>query len=117
MHAETGAPYEPEIRNGHVAVEFDGKVYMWGGTRASYNCFNVENPTSSYSQIDIFVPQVGEWSFHPATGDAPFATDIIAYATIGSKAYVLGGAWDNTVHELDLTNVEWRTLNSSREPF
>lgn len=106
--------YEPDNRDGHAAVEVNGKVYLWGGS----------NYASRYpaSRVEVFDVQTGMWASSTTTGTPPTAVVDCAYTAIGNTIYTYGG-WtgsgecSDALHELDLTIMSWRQLNPSKGPI
>ena len=67
--------------------------------------------------------ETGRWEKRETTGTPPRRPALGAYTTIGNKAYYFGGwdgsSCDNSLHSLDLSTMQWVTLqprNPSQGP-
>ena len=77
----------------------------------------------SGSVVEIFNMETGLWEQRKTTGTPPRGADGGTYTTIGNKAYHFGGygggSHYNSLHSLDLSTMQWVTLqprNPSQGP-
>lgn len=104
--------YEPAPRHGHGAVEYNGKVYMWGGKDESWNIYPA-------TDVEIFDICTLLWEKKPSSGTPPPAVVYNGYTRLGSSLYTFGGWREveskndircNSLHKLDLKTLVWKKL-------
>ncbi len=106
--------YEPHPRYLHAGVLVENKWFNYGGKiQCEYeNNFDV-------SKLEEYDPAVQRWTTHETTGEPPLGYIGSAASSIGSKLYIFGGRGEkqcyNTVHELDVNELEWRLLKPENE--
>ena len=112
-------------RSGHVAFNFQDKVYVFGG----YAEVDTDSKTTKrYVTNDLWVWEKAGWREIEQSGSIPEARLVSAIGVIegDGKAYLFGG-WNpgdkgdggvilDTVHELDIEKMQWTEIQSAKIP-
>uniref|UniRef100_A0A1I8EW34 Kelch domain-containing protein family protein n=1 Tax=Wuchereria bancrofti TaxID=6293 RepID=A0A1I8EW34_WUCBA len=117
-------PYgeSPAHRVGHSAVEYKGKIYLWGGFCheigvycSKMYCFDPEERT--WSVIPCASSQATAREKHTAVGDIPRARMSHTACVIDDKMYVFGGIdlshQELYLNVLDLRQCYWETPDAT----
>lgn len=109
-------PYQAVPRFGHVAIDYNQKVYLWGGhtQKLPYST----NTAKVVPSVDVFDHLTGTWKKEMCTGQPPPHLDGCAYIKDGDVLYVFGG-WNgdlfyNCLHQLNLWRLEWKDVKLSK---
>lgn len=104
--------YEPIPRWSHVAIAYNGKVYVWGG-RTKDTSLNAK----LISVVEEFDPITSKWMKVPTRGEHPQRPERCAYTCTedGSKLYVFGGyhegTFSNSLYCLALDTMSWEEIS------
>uniref|UniRef100_A0A7E4VZJ0 Kelch domain-containing protein n=1 Tax=Panagrellus redivivus TaxID=6233 RepID=A0A7E4VZJ0_PANRE len=107
----------PPARDGHTAVTFNDKMYIFGGFENSHRLYS--NSVYAYS----FATKT--WEHLTPSGPAPSHRDFHASCILGNKMYIFGGRGDeqltyqemldtycDKLYALDLVNNEWEEVKA-----
>jgi N-acetylneuraminic acid mutarotase len=93
----------PTPREGHSMLEYDGALYLFGGT----------DSVSNYHNMYKYDIDQNEWSFVPQRGDIPQGRGYFPWVRHGSHAWcIYGSAWHGYLGEIsdDILSFDFETL-------
>ncbi|XP_022094720.1 kelch domain-containing protein 3-like [Acanthaster planci] len=107
---ETSQKLVPYLRYGHSVVNYEGKVYLWGGRNDNYGACN---------KVFCYDTKTLKWSRPRTEGERPGGRDGHTACLIGDNMYIFGGFEDgmvqcyaNTVYSLDLKEMFWTYIKA-----
>ena len=100
--------YEPSPRFYHSSVQVEENAYLWGG---------LTQDSSRSEVINVFDSYVEMWKERSTTGVSPPGQYEGSFAVVDSNLYYFGGhdgrKCFSSVHELQLSNLEWNEIMES----
>ena len=113
-----GSRNEPLPRWGHVAVVYNGKVYIWGGRTIDAS---EDEHSKLISVVEEFDPVTMSWAQIHASGEFPQWPERCVHTCTrdGSKLYVYGGyryhdhTYSNSLYMLTLGTMVWEEIHCS----
>ena len=96
----------PSERYGHSAVEYQGKVFIFGG----------RNDNQASNAVHVFDTSTMSFTDGLTTGSPPGARDGHAACRVGKEMYIYGGYEDemglfpNDIYALDLERMHWQQV-------
>ena len=108
-------PYQASPRFGHAAIDYNQKLYIWGGHTQK---LPFSPATKLTSCVDVYDLQTCTWKEEMCSGHAPLCHDGCAYVRDGDLLFVFGG-WNgdmfyNSLHQLNLRKLEWKDVKLSK---
>jgi len=99
--------YEPSPRLNHSSVQVQDNAYLWGGFTQD----------SSRNEVNIFDCHSESWKERSTAGVPPPGQYYGSFTVVGSNLYYFGGhdgrKCFSSVHELQLSNLEWNEIMQS----
>lgn len=102
----------PHQRYGHTVLEYDDRIYLWGG----------RNDEGACNRLFIFDPQTLCWTSPKVSGCVPRSRDGHSAALVSGQMYIFGGFEDETerfsqdLYGLDLKSNKWTYIVTQGVP-